>query len=209
MPKTELRLRRYKQSKIARKLGFRGREVNRCPDPDLDRHASRGGAGDTVAAGGARRRSRWRRGGRRGGGERPGWRRGRPVAAPGGGGRGPRAGEGGGGRRRCGRRRGAPVTRAAAGGASGGGGLGRRRRRRRIGPRGPALGLGPASVAAANWSRGDTWRRRVGWRRRADVVRSDPDTSVGGGVDLFFLTRVSDGGRRDPNGGGINRHKWS
>ena len=37
-PKTELRLRRYKQSKIARKLGFRGREVNRnIPDPDLDR----------------------------------------------------------------------------------------------------------------------------------------------------------------------------
>ena len=32
MPKMELRLQRYKQSKIARKLGFRGREVN----PDLD-----------------------------------------------------------------------------------------------------------------------------------------------------------------------------
>ena len=42
MPKTELRLRRYKQSKIARKLGFRGREVNRnIPDPDLDREETR------------------------------------------------------------------------------------------------------------------------------------------------------------------------
>ena len=33
MPKTDLRLRRYKQSKIARKLGFRGREVNLDLDP--------------------------------------------------------------------------------------------------------------------------------------------------------------------------------
>ena len=33
MTKRELRLRRYKQSKIARKLGFRGREVNLDLDP--------------------------------------------------------------------------------------------------------------------------------------------------------------------------------
>ena len=28
-------------------------------------------------------------------------------------------------------------------------------------------------------------------------------------LGVFFLARVSDGGRRDPNGGGINRHRGS
>ena len=110
-------------------------------------------------------------------------------------------------------------ARRGGGRCGGGDGAGRRRSGRRRRPRG-GRGAGArarggpswasrAGTAAAMRSRGDTWRRRVGWRRRADVVRSDPDTSVGGGVDLFFLTRVSDGGRRDPNGGGINRHRGS
>ena len=68
------------------------------------------------------------------------------------------------------------------------------------GPGGPSGGdVGAAHVAAREWV-----RRRGGQR----PARADTSGPARGKMDLFFF-RVSDGGRRDPNGGGINRHKWS
>ena len=72
----------------------------------------------------------------------------------------------------------------------------------RCGPRGPATGL--PGLAAGMWS-GATWRRGSGGGEMSGRVGR-----VRLGAEMFFFrTRVSDGGRKDPNGGGINRHRGS
>ena len=181
---------RYSRSKYAQKLGFGGEKSTSCTDFEAATAAGVGGVGGgrrgraRAAAGAAVRRAR-----RSGGGEprRGAVRRGDPGAS--------------GGRRwwRSGRRR--PATRAGEDGRQ------RGRAPRARSAKGRA-GLGPSRAAAGGGEVGlplSMWRRAVGGGRirtrpaRADVVRRRRSG--------FF--RVSDGGRKDPNGGGINRHRWS
>ena len=181
-------MRRYKQSKIARKIGFRGREVNRnIPDPDLDRartprqrrYCSPATTGKEAAAGdegtGGRRRGCRGGAGVEAGGAPPGTARRRRLLRPGRRGAGGGVGRGGGGcsgrRSRKGRRR---WRRGGAG---------------RLGPGDGARG--PGAGQAGRRRTGDPRRHLAarGWlaARGADGVRSDPDTSVGGGGLICFF----------------------
>ena len=215
MPKTELRLRRYKQSKIARKLGFRGREVNRkIPDPDLDRARTprrrrycspattgkeaaagdegtggRGGGcrgGAGVEAGDAARRRR-----RRGGG-----------GCSGRGGAGPAAESGAAARRGDERRRGS----------------GRRRRRRaaargRLWPERSAGRAGPGPSRAGDVGAGAVAGGHVaagGWLgAAADVVRLARTRPSAADLARMIFFRVSGRGRDPKTEGCIYRHRGS
>ena len=107
-------------------------------------------------------------------------------------------------------------ARRGGGRCGGGDGAGRRRSGRRRRSRG-GRGAGARARGGPSWaSRAGTaaamWSCHVAapeWSGApADVSGQAADMSVGG-WELFFLASVSDGGRRDPNGGGINRHRGS
>ena len=181
MSKTDLQLRRYKQSKIARKIRVSGIKVNRSKsdlDPDLavtvhrrsteaevhrGRLAGAGGGGRSSGERpGPEERTTWRR---RGGAGSPRRRGARPASS--------RRGGGGSSRARWRRR-------PACGGAKerqrreARGGAGRRR-----GPRGPATGL--PGLAAGMWS-GATWRRGSGGGEMSGRVGR-----VRLGAEMFFF----------------------
>ena len=197
MSKTDLRLRRYKQSKIARKLGFRGREVNRkIPDPDLDRartprrrrYCSPATTGKEAAAGdeGTGGRGGGCRGGAgvEAGGAPPGTARRRRLLRPGRRGAGGGVGRGGPARRRtaAGQR---PEEEKKGGGA-------RAPLARAVGGEGRPRALAGRRCGRGRGGRRATWRLAAGWARRRTLSGSPGHVRwrrIWRG-DVFFKTRV-------------------
>ena len=215
MPKTDLRLRRYKQSKIARKLGFRERKsieisqiqiwighgyrggggtVHRRRRGRRQRPATRGPEGGAVVAGAT---PAWRRATRRGAGDGEA-----AAAAP--------AGEARGRRRSRARR---PGKATNGGGAAAGGGEEGRRRAGASGPSGrrggPAPGpRGPAMWARARWQEGHV--AVGGWLgAAADVVRLARTRPSAADLARMIFFRVSGRGRDPKTEGCIYRHRGS